>query len=976
MPSSSNSKSRSNKRPARFTSDSSVNVPVTSNTAKNGGGADTRDGAKPSNAGAGSTSKDGSMFQFMYSALRIVVILMFFRYFILRAFHIRMHAINEYGYVIHEFDPWFNYRATEYLHLNGWKAFANWFDYKVWYPLGRPVGTTIYPGMQVTAVFLKEYVMTGYSLNDICCLIPAIFGCVATVLTGLLAYECSYSTAKGYYSNAEVFVASMACMSIVPAHLMRSVGGGYDNESIAVSAMLLTFYFWVRSLRPGRYNHYFAFATGLAYFYMVAAWGGYVFVINMIGMHAGLLVLMGRFDAQVYKAFTIFYIVGTTLAVQVPVVGWTPLKSLEQLSVLAVFGGYQLIQLSNFIIQKQRTEFNKQNKSIPKYFEWKIRILVFSCAAVLALMGSAIMLPKGYFGPISSRVRGLFVKHTKTGNPLVDSVAEHQPASKSAYFTYLSGLCGVAPLGFIVVLTRSFSDNRSSFLCLYGLVTYFFSSKMVRLILLTGPVASALSGIFIGRILGWACSEVLPFAKPAQETSSSAEKKKAKKQSKRNNSSEESGGESIISRVFYVLNINPESNEFKGVKKIIAILCFVFVTLSWNQFAAYCDGMSHALSNPSIMFKGRASNGQEVLVDDYREAYNWLRRSTPEDSRILAWWDYGYQITGISNRTTIADGNTWNHEHIALLGMILTGPEKQSHRIMRHLADYVLVWAGGGGDDLAKSPHLARIANSVYRNHCPNDPTCRAFGFRDRQGTPSPMMQKSLLYKLHSHNIRPGVEADPNRFKEVFKSKYGKVRIFKILGVSKESKAWVANPANKLCDVQGSWYCPGQYPPALEPVLKSKTDFAQLEDFNKGRTDDEYQKQYFENLKNPKKAFEKAQVAEREAEKAMKIDKDEVKDLLKARIEERKTQWVDDEETTHMWNLINTNDVTKVKEWLKRDPSAAHMRSADGRGPMWWAYEERNMEIVKELMAHGVSFKDPDKYGKTPLDMLTDRPEL
>lgn len=31
--------------------------------------------------------------------------------------------------------------------------------------------------------------------------------------------------------------------------------------------------------------------------------------------------------------------------------------------------------------------------------------------------------------------------------------------------------------------------------------------------------------------------------------------------------------------------------------------------------------------------------------------------------------------------------------------------------------------------DLAKSPHLARIANSVYREHCPDDPTCRDFGF-------------------------------------------------------------------------------------------------------------------------------------------------------------------------------------------------------------------------------------------------------
>lgn len=62
----------------------------------------------------------------------------------------------------------------------------------------------------------------------------------------------------------------------------------------------------------------------------------------------------------------------------------------------------------------------------------------------------------------------------------------------------------------------------------------------------------------------------------------------------------------------------------------------------------------------------------------------------------------------------------------ALLGRILTGPEKDAHRIARHLADYVLIWAGGGGDDLAKSPHLKRIANSVYRGLC-SEPTCRDF---------------------------------------------------------------------------------------------------------------------------------------------------------------------------------------------------------------------------------------------------------
>jgi hypothetical protein len=102
------------------------------------------------------------------------------------AYTIRLHAITTYGRVIHEFDPWFNYRATVYLDQNGADAsqlhaahfrgtalvvivavdrnaglerFFKWFDYMSWYPLGRPVGTTIYPGMQMTSVFLKHVLL-------------------------------------------------------------------------------------------------------------------------------------------------------------------------------------------------------------------------------------------------------------------------------------------------------------------------------------------------------------------------------------------------------------------------------------------------------------------------------------------------------------------------------------------------------------------------------------------------------------------------------------------------------------------------------------------------------------------------------------------------------------------------------------------------------------------------------------------------
>lgn len=67
------------------------------------------------------------------------------------------------------------------------------------------------------------------------------------------------------------------------------------------------------------------------------------------------------------------------------------------------------------------------------------------------------------------------------------------------------------------------------------------------------------------------------------------------------------------------------------------------------------------------------------------------------------------------------------------------------------------------------------------------------------------------------------------------------------MSVSTESKEWVIQ--NRKCDAPGSWFCPGHYPPALEKILGEKKDFAQLEDFNTDNADDEYQKQYFENLK-------------------------------------------------------------------------------------------------------------------------------
>ena len=149
--------------------------------------------------------------------------------FLYAAVRIRLFAVINYGYVIHEFDPWFNYRAAEYMVRNGWDAFQAWYDHECWYPLGRHVGSTTYPGLQLTAWAIYEVLqrIMPTSLNDVCVLIPAGFGAVAALFTGALAAEVSGSANAG--------VAAAGLMAILPAHLMRSVAGGFDNESIAIT---------------------------------------------------------------------------------------------------------------------------------------------------------------------------------------------------------------------------------------------------------------------------------------------------------------------------------------------------------------------------------------------------------------------------------------------------------------------------------------------------------------------------------------------------------------------------------------------------------------------------------------------------------------------------------------------------------------------------------------------------------------------
>jgi dolichyl-diphosphooligosaccharide--protein glycosyltransferase len=76
----------------------------------------------------------------------------------------------------------------------------------------------------------------------------------------------------------------------------------------------------------------------LSYFYMVAAWGGYSFIINIIPIFVLGTIFINKFSMKIYVAYSVFYVIGTVMAMLIPFVGFNAIKSSEHLASHLVFG--------------------------------------------------------------------------------------------------------------------------------------------------------------------------------------------------------------------------------------------------------------------------------------------------------------------------------------------------------------------------------------------------------------------------------------------------------------------------------------------------------------------------------------------------------------------------------------------------------------------------------------------------------------
>ncbi|CAK42956.1 dolichyl-diphosphooligosaccharide--protein glycosyltransferase subunit stt3 [Aspergillus awamori] len=667
----------------------------------------------------------------------------------------RLFSVIRFESIIHEFDPWFNFRATKYLVSHGFESFWDWFDDRTWHPLGRVTGGTLYPGLMVTSgviYHVLRFLTIPVDIRNICVLLAPGFSGLTALAMYFLTREMATSPSAG--------LLAAAFMGIVPGYISRSVAGSYDNEAIAIFLLVFTFFLWIKAVKNG--SIMWGSLAALFYGYMVSAWGGYVFITNLIPLHVFVLLCMGRYSSRIYISYTTWYALGTLASMQIPFVGFLPIRNSDHMSALGVFGLIQLVAFADFV-----------RGFIPgRHFQRLLTTMIIVVFGI-AFVGLVVLTVSGVIAPWSGRFYSLWdTGYAKIHIPIIASVSEHQPTAWPAFFFDLNFLIWLFPAG-VYMCFRDLKDEHV-FVIIYSVLASYFAGVMVRLMLTLTPIVCVAAALALSTILDtyvFAKNGPNPRAKANDDTSDGL----------RSTRKPDVGVTSYLSKAVMTSSV------------VIYLLLFV----------AHCTWVtSNAYSSPSVVLASRLPDGSQHIIDDYREAYYWLRQNTEHNAKIMSWWDYGYQIGGMADRPTLVDNNTWNNTHIATVGKAMSSREEVSYPILRqHDVDYVLVVFGGllgySGDDINKFLWMVRIAEGIWPDEVKERDFFTARGeYRVDDGA-TPTMRNSLMYKMSYYNFNslfgPGQAVDRvrgsrlpaegpqlNTLEEAFTSENWIIRIYKV----------------------------------------------------------------------------------------------------------------------------------------------------------------------------------------------------
>lgn len=569
----------------------------------------------------------------------------------------------DYGFELNEFDPFFNFRATEFIVENGISEYFQWHDDKSWYPEGRNVSASSQVMLHLTAATTYQIFGGNLSLYDFTILFPAVIGSLTVIIIFALVRVVGGTTAG-------LFAALLFSVSL--PIILRGTMGWFKSEPLGIFYGLLGLYFFLSGIKSE--NKKIAIlkiiSGGIVMGLGLASWGGIQFFIIPIGLFILALPFVRKdhgFLIWSIPLFTVAFLLVTSMFER------------PGLNFIFGLGGFALIVpnvflIANIFLQKMSKEENKMRNGL---------ILLFS----IILVGSflLIMNAESNFLPLPAyRYLNAINPFLTTTNPLVDSVSEHATTTMSQSFLFHSVLMIFSGIGIWFVLSRKISKIESflkndmvAFALIIGITGVYVSSAFVRL-----EVFASISLIILSSI-----------------------------------------GLSVLTKEFLNKNTTSFSKFGKSIK-IPYIAGIVIILVLPMMVPANGNWVTASVMPPTILNGGAAFT---MATNDWKESLEWIKSNTPQDSVVAAWWDYGYWITTMSERATLADNATIDTKRIQNIAKtFLSTPDESWHMLNEMGADYVVIFVAGeklnvehegrplyilgGGGDESKKQWFMRIA--------------------------------------------------------------------------------------------------------------------------------------------------------------------------------------------------------------------------------------------------------------------------
>ncbi|MEM3550503.1 MAG: STT3 domain-containing protein [Candidatus Bathyarchaeia archaeon] len=565
------------------------------------------------------------------------LILILFIAFAVRLFPMRWEIDPSSGksnLLLSEFDPYFQYRFTEYIVKNGFTSWAwptQWIDYQRWYPHGINVATAGFPGLPLTAAFLYNIVSAlgiNIDLMSFCALLPAIMGMLACLAIYFLGRD---------IGGRSVGLLASLFLALHPSYIQRTSVGFFDDENIGILALIVFAFLFLRAIeenRPLNSTVKYALGAGAVLGYFCAGWGAAYYPIGVTVLFTVILILIKRYTRQILLAYSITFGFGLFLAVNVPKIS---LNYLFTSAILPVAGVFALLCLAE-IFQALKTARLKA-----------VSLIVF---IALIISGFALLWQFGYMQGIAGKFISVINPLTREASPLIESVAEHRISAWGSIYYDL----GVGIVFFIagVFFALQKPNNKNLFLLVLGLTSLYFACSMVRLFVLIAPAFSLLASAGVSGL-------VKPFITLLKETPKISVKRK--------------------------YGLQHVGKELSG-----AAIFLIFIVLMTNV-AFPMPKVYRQVYAPTTISSGSMSIIPSQPVQEWVDMLKWTRNHLTHSTVVCSWWDYGYWLTILGNVTTLADNATINTTQIENIGFIFMSNETQAIEMLKlYNASYILVY--------------------------------------------------------------------------------------------------------------------------------------------------------------------------------------------------------------------------------------------------------------------------------------------